>query len=100
MSTRIRVRFDLHREHADWARALQKHLRDNEGLHMELDEICKRQFVNWMFSNSKQAEAASGQHTEATQGEAVTGSDPAEVQTTTDSNALLPTEEARPDQQA
>lgn len=98
MSTRIRIRFDLHGEHADWARALQKHLRDNEGLHMALDEVCKRQFVNWMFSNSTRSGEASGQHTEATQGEAIPVSDPVAIQTTADSNALLSTEEARTDQ--
>lgn len=92
MSMKIKVQFTLHKEHADLARELQRHLRDKENLHMDLNEVVRRQFINWMYSNIDKGTSTNG-HTETLEGKADPVPDSPAVGTSGAGDALLPVQE-------
>lgn len=106
MNKAITVRFKLHGEAANMARALQTHVREVEKLPLELDEVIKRIFINWMQQHSTQveqaltdnavvAEVSNEQHSEAVEIEAVsTDNKPEDTASVPDHSLLEPAEES------
>lgn len=90
MQKAITIRFKLHGQAADLARGLHDFLRDKEGISLELDEIVKRQFIGWMQKNVlEEGGAENGQHTEATQAEAIAAGNQSESEASVPGNTLF-----------
>jgi len=88
MSKAMRISFKIHGNDADMVRQLHQHLR-NGGIYVSLDNIVKRQFLNWAWSHVTGETGDSNGNTEAVQVEADTSGDQPQVQSALPGDALL-----------
>jgi len=102
MSTAITIRFKLHGDAADMARALHQQV-CREVAPLSMDEIIKRQFISWMQTNvipppfnMPEQQGGPNEHPETVEAEADIGSDTQAHEVASAGDTLLTAEEARP----